>query len=96
MEIAKSLKEIGFNKPCIFSYSEGIGVTARPYNHDSVKIYDKLLEASNYDCTDTLAEFVNFKTSNGLLQFSVYNCQNGYYGHSVYIKFNDTEIKSEV
>lgn len=28
MEIAKSLKEIGFNKPCIFSYSEGIGVTA--------------------------------------------------------------------
>lgn len=28
LEIAKSLKEIGFNKPCIFSYSEGIGVTA--------------------------------------------------------------------
>lgn len=80
-----------------FIEAELLEVSAvRPYNHDSVKIYDKLLEASNYDCTDTLAEFVNFKTSNGLLQFSVYNCQNGYYGHSVYIKFNDTEIKSEV
>ena len=28
VEIAKQLKEIGFDKPCIFSYSEGIGVTA--------------------------------------------------------------------
>lgn len=27
IEISKSLKEIGFDKPCIFSYSEGIGVT---------------------------------------------------------------------
>ena len=27
-DIAKQLKEIGFDKPCIFSYSEGIGVTA--------------------------------------------------------------------
>lgn len=28
LEIAKELKEIGFNEPCIFSYSEGIGITA--------------------------------------------------------------------
>lgn len=28
IEISKSLKEIGFDKPCIFSYSEDIGVTA--------------------------------------------------------------------
>ncbi|WP_277010630.1 hypothetical protein [Capnocytophaga granulosa] len=28
IEIAKELKEIGFNEPCIFSYSEGIGITA--------------------------------------------------------------------
>ena len=28
VEIAKQLKEIGFDKPCMFSYSEGIGVTA--------------------------------------------------------------------
>lgn len=68
----------------------------QPESHDSVKIYDKLLEASRYDCNNTSAEFVNFKTSNGLLQFSVYNCQNGYYGHTVYIKFNDTKIESEV
>lgn len=68
----------------------------QPESHNSVKIYDKLLEASLYDCTDTFAEFVNFKTSNGLLQFSVYNCQNGYYGHPIYIKFNDTEIESHV
>jgi len=28
LDIAKELKEIGFNEPCIFSYSEGIGITA--------------------------------------------------------------------
>ena len=28
LEIAKKLKEIGFDEPCIFSYSEGIGITA--------------------------------------------------------------------
>lgn len=28
IDIGKQLKEIGFDKPCIFSYSEGIGVTA--------------------------------------------------------------------
>ena len=28
LEIAQQLKEIGFNEPCIFSYSEGIGITA--------------------------------------------------------------------
>ena len=28
IEIAKELKEIGFDEPCIFSYSEGIGITA--------------------------------------------------------------------
>ena len=28
LEIAKELKEIGFDEPCIFSYSEGIGITA--------------------------------------------------------------------
>lgn len=28
LEIAIKLKEIGFDEPCIFSYSEGIGITA--------------------------------------------------------------------
>ena len=28
LEIAQQLKEIGFNEPCIFSYSESIGITA--------------------------------------------------------------------
>jgi hypothetical protein len=28
VEQAKRLKELGFNEPCIFSYSEGIGITA--------------------------------------------------------------------
>ena len=28
LDIAQELKEIGFDEPCIFSYSEGIGITA--------------------------------------------------------------------
>ena len=28
LDISKKLKELGFNEPCIFSYSEGIGITA--------------------------------------------------------------------
>lgn len=28
VDAAKSLKEVGFSEPCLFSYSEGIGITA--------------------------------------------------------------------
>ena len=28
LELAKELKDLGFDEPCIFSYSEGIGITA--------------------------------------------------------------------
>lgn len=28
LDISKTLKDLGFNEPCIFSYSEGIGITA--------------------------------------------------------------------
>jgi hypothetical protein len=28
VDAAKSLKEVGFSEPCLFSYSEGVGVTA--------------------------------------------------------------------
>lgn len=32
LHIAKELKEIGFNEPCLFSYSEGVGITAMVYS----------------------------------------------------------------
>lgn len=32
IDIAKELKEIGFNEPCLFSYSEGVGITAIVYS----------------------------------------------------------------
>lgn len=28
LDISKKLKDLGFNEPCIFSYSDGIGITA--------------------------------------------------------------------
>ena len=28
LDIAKELKDIGFKEPCLFSYSEGVGITA--------------------------------------------------------------------
>lgn len=28
LDISKKLKDLGFNEPCVFSYSEGIGITA--------------------------------------------------------------------
>lgn len=28
LEISRKLKDLGFNEPCIFSYSDGIGITA--------------------------------------------------------------------
>lgn len=28
LDISKKLKDLGFNEPCIFSYSEGIGITS--------------------------------------------------------------------
>ena len=32
IDIAKELKKIGFNEPCLFSYSEGFGITAMVYS----------------------------------------------------------------
>lgn len=38
LDIAKKLKEIGFNEPCLFSYSEGFGITAMVYSSLEGKI----------------------------------------------------------
>ena len=38
IDIAKELKKIGFNEPCLFSYSEGFGITAMVYSSLEGKI----------------------------------------------------------
>ena len=61
IEIAKELKEIGFDKPCLFDYrndniylegSASVGFVPDPNNADFVAAIEQLCEFSNRDISD--------------------------------------------
>ena len=61
VEIAKKLKEIGFDKPCLFDYrndniylegSASVGFSIDPNNADFVATIEQLCEFSNRDISD--------------------------------------------
>ena len=61
VEIAKELKEIGFDKPCLFDYrndniylegSASVGFAPDPNNADFVATIEQLCEFSNRDISD--------------------------------------------
>ena len=61
IEIAKELKEIGFDKPCLFDYrndniylegSASVGFSLDPDNTDFVAAIEQLCEFSNRDISD--------------------------------------------
>ena len=61
VEIAKELKEIGFDKPCLFDYrndniylegSASVGFSLDPDNTDFVAAIEQLCEFSNRDISD--------------------------------------------
>ena len=61
IEIAKELKEIGFDKPCLFDYrndniylegSASVGFVPDPNNADFVAAIEQLYEFSNRDISD--------------------------------------------
>lgn len=61
IEIAKELKEIGFDKPCLFDYrndniyledSASVGFSLDPDNTDFVATIEQLCEFSNRDISD--------------------------------------------
>ena len=59
LDAAKKLKDLGFNEPCIFSYSEGFGITAclrigasdEPYEVE-FKGFEQKVETNFYDIYD--------------------------------------------
>jgi hypothetical protein len=64
IEIAKELKEIGFDKPCLFDYrndniylegSASVGFSLDPDNTDFVATIEQLWEVSNQDAAGLVA-----------------------------------------